>query len=67
MTRLRRVEAWFRAHPGVWVDGLTLAKFGGAYAWRSRVSDCRLKLGMRIDNWQRRERNGVSSRYRFVQ
>ena len=45
----------FSAHPGEWIDGRELARIAGAYAWRSRVSDCRRKLGMHIENRQRSE------------
>ena len=48
------VAAYFKSRPGVWVDGRELSKVGGSYAWRSRVSDCRLELGMEIQNRQRR-------------
>jgi hypothetical protein len=43
------VAAYFTARPGVWLDGRALATVGGAYAWRSRISDCR-RLGMTIEN-----------------
>ena len=42
------VAAYFKAHPGEWIDGLELARIGGAYAWRTRVSECRRELGMNI-------------------
>jgi hypothetical protein len=35
-----RVAAYFTARPNVWIDGRDLSRVGGAYAWRSRVSDC---------------------------
>ena len=44
------VAAYFKAHPNQWIDGLELARVGGAYAWRTRVSDCHLQLGMTIEN-----------------
>jgi hypothetical protein len=43
------VAHYFKAHPNTWIDGLELARVGGAYAWRTRVSECR-ELGMTIDN-----------------
>jgi len=52
-TRVDLVVALFRAHPGEWLDGRELAHVGGAYAWRTRVSDARRLLG-RIDNRVRR-------------
>ena len=45
-----KVAGLFRAAPGPWIDGLTLASRGGAYGWRTRVSDCRVQLGMVIEN-----------------
>ena len=50
MTRLESVASWFQAHPGEWIDGRVLEMFGGRYAWRSRVSDCRTRLGLTIEN-----------------
>ena len=61
-----RAAAHFRAHPMTWFDGLALAAHGGAYAWRSRVSDCRTQLGMDIENRERREGRRKVSEYRFV-
>jgi len=57
------VAAHFRAHPGVWIDGLSLAKIGGAYAWRTRCSECHTQLGMTIDNRQRRVARRIVSEY----
>jgi hypothetical protein len=51
-----RVEEYFRARPDQWIDGLAIAQVGGAYAWRSRVSDCR----------QRKVGEVTISEYRFV-
>ncbi len=55
-----------KARPGQWVDGLTLATLGGAYAWRSRVSDCRTQLGLVIENRQRKMGERTISEYRLV-
>ena len=44
------VAHYFKAHPGQWIDGLELARIGGAYAWRTRVSECHRQLGMDIEN-----------------
>ena len=60
-----RVEEYFRARPDQWIDGLAIAQGGGAYAWRSRVSDCRT-LGMNIENRQRKVGEVTGSEYRFV-
>lgn len=55
MTRLEALAAFFRARPGVWVDGRELSTLAGTYAWRSRCSDLRrAPYSMAIANRQRR-------------
>jgi hypothetical protein len=50
-----RLAAFFRAHPGEWVDGRRLAAHGGSYAWRSRVAELRHPPhNLNIVNRQRR-------------
>jgi hypothetical protein len=44
---------------------MALAELGGQYAWRSRVSDCRLTLGMTIENRQRKVGKRTISEYRY--
>ena len=62
-----KVARLFRASPGAWIDGLTVASRGGAYAWRTRVSDCRVELGMVIENRVRSLPNGSkASEYRYM-
>ena len=53
MSLVDRLAEFFKQRPGVWIDGRELAKVAGAYAWRSRVSDCRRKLSMTIENRER--------------
>jgi hypothetical protein len=65
MSFTERVAELFKAKPGQWIDGRTLAQHGGAYAWRSRVSDCR-KLGLSIANRQRKVNGLVVSEYKLV-
>ena len=66
MTYVERVAAYFRERPNQDIDGLELATVGGAYAWRTRVSDCR-KLGMVIESRILTKPNGVKqSLYRYV-
>lgn len=60
------VAAHFRTRPGQWIDGFELARIGGAYAWRTRVSECRVQLGMTIENRQRTVNRRTVSEYRFV-
>ena len=62
-----KVAGLFRASPGAWIDGLTVASCGGAYAWRTRVSDCRVQLGMVIENRVRTLPDGSkASEYRYM-
>lgn len=58
-----RVADYFRAHPNVWVDGRVLMSIGGAYASRTRISDCRRQLGMTIDNRVRTVKRKDGSKY----
>ena len=65
------VAFYFTSHPGEWVDAATLAEVGGNLAWRTRVSEARLKLGMEIQNMQARDFNEdgsleVRSFYRYL-
>lgn len=46
------IADYFRQHPGVWVDSTILARIGGRNAWRTRISEARVTLGMRILNKQ---------------
>ena len=65
-TFLEDVAALFSRRPGEWIDGLTVAAVGGAYAWRTRVSECRTKLGMVIENRVRSEGRRKVSEYRYL-
>lgn len=61
------IAAEFRTHPGCWIDGLDLARIGGAYASRTRISECRQQLGMVIENRVRTLPSGTRrSEYRYV-
>ena len=66
MTYTDAVAQVFRDRPGEWIDGLTLASVGGAYAWRTRLSECRTQHGMVIENRQRRVGRRVVSEYRYA-
>ena len=66
MTFTEKVAALFISRPSTWLDGREIAQYGGAYAWRSRIADCRVQLGMHIDNRQRREGKAVRSEYRYT-
>lgn len=71
-TFANKIALYFAVRPGEWINADRLARVGGKYAWRTRVSDCRLHHGMRIDNRQRRERfertglGFVISEYRYL-
>jgi hypothetical protein len=57
-TFTERVAAYLLTRAGEWVDGRELATVGGAYAWRSRVSDARRRYGLVVQNRVRRVRDG---------
>jgi hypothetical protein len=38
------LDAFFRARIGQWVDGMSISRVAGMYAWRTRVSDVRLRF-----------------------
>jgi hypothetical protein len=70
-TLTTRLAAFLRQHPNCWIDGLDLARIGGAYAWRSRISGLRRSpFLMQIENRQRRVRGSARtvtvSEYRYV-
>lgn len=65
----QRVEDLFRARPGEWIDGREIARVGGFYGWRTRLSELR-RRGMNIVNRERRietpdGRTVTRSEYRF--
>ena len=61
-----RVAELFKAHPGQWLDGMTIAEIGGCYASRTRISECRTQLHMDIENRVVRRANGTrKSEYRY--
>lgn len=68
MKLLEHVEALFKTHPEQWIDGRQIASVGGAYAWRTRISECRQVLGMRIENRIRRDaaKRVKVSEYRYT-
>lgn len=49
-TLLDAVADLFRAHPNKWIDAHELQRVGGAFAWRTRVSDVRKRYGWVIEN-----------------
>ena len=66
MNRYRDYVAdYFRLHPHEWINAEVLMTIGGRMAWRSRVSDARLELGMVIKNRQRKVGRRTVSEYRY--
>jgi hypothetical protein len=64
-TYTERVAALFQSKPGIWIDGLEIAAIGGAYAWRTRLSEARRQFGLTITNRQRRIGKRIISEYRW--
>lgn len=66
-----RVEAFFKAQPWRWIPAIEFEAVGGRQAWRTRLSNCRTKRGMTIQNRQRTVQRDdgstyVCSEYRYV-
>lgn len=66
-----RLQAYFVAHAGEWIDGRDLARVAGYAAYRNRITDLRLLRKMTIENRQRIEvladgRRIRVSEYRYV-
>ena len=61
-----QVAGLFRACPHQWIESDLLAKVGGKNAWRTRVSECRVDLGMPIANRLRKVGRVTVSEYKFV-
>jgi hypothetical protein len=40
-TFVDQLDAFFRERAGQWVDGMSISRVAGTYAWRTRVSDVR--------------------------
>ena len=45
-----RVAAFLRANEGRWISAVEFESIGGRQAWRTRIAECRTKLGMDIEN-----------------
>lgn len=65
-----QVAALLTRRKGRWVLWSDIARVGGACGWRTRISQCRTRMGMVIDNRQRhiKTRQGVRtiSEYRAL-
>ena len=66
MNLTEAVRALFIARPHEWIDGRQLAQIGGYAAWRTRLSECRQRYQMRIDNEVIRHEDHTVTRYRYV-
>jgi len=66
MSNLERVAKLLRSRRRQWVSALSLAEVGGWLSWRTRISEARTLLGMRVENRQRKVGGRVVSEYRFV-
>jgi hypothetical protein len=60
------VRTLFMTFPNTWIISDRLAAVGGKNGWRTRVSDCRVKHGMTIENRCRLEDGVTISEYRYV-
>jgi hypothetical protein len=65
-TALDRVEQLFRSRPNQFISALEIATVGGWLSSRTRISECRTQLGMRIDNKTEMVNGSKHSFYRFT-
>ena len=61
-----RVALHLIQHRGEWVDARELMQIGGMMAWRTRVSEARVQLGMDIRNRTRKVGDITVSEYRYL-
>lgn len=66
MTLLDNLEAYFKARPGLYIDGHELQNVGGRLAWRTRISELRTQRRLTIRNRVIRWPSGQKrSQYRY--
>jgi hypothetical protein len=58
-----RVRDYFLAREGQYCTSTELATVGGREAWRTRISDCRTRYGMTIENRTRVVEGADGSRF----
>ena len=65
MTYLQRLADHFQANPGTWISCYELERICGHNGWRTRVSECRVVLGMNISSPPKKVKaaNGVITTY----
>lgn len=61
-----RVRALFVQQPNEWIDGRQLAKVGGYAGWRTRLSECRRRYAMQIENRVIYRKDYRITRYRYT-
>lgn len=67
MNRTERIASLFKSKRHRWISCYTLSNVGGFAGWRTRVSNCRTEMGMRIVNRQRKHAKGYTiSEYKYV-
>lgn len=66
MTALDRTAGLLRRNQGRWISILTIARASGLFSTTQRLSECRLRLGMNIENRIRYVRGKKISEYRCV-
>lgn len=60
-----KVARYFKSKRYTWIRAEALMRVGGAMAWRTRVSNARRRLGLPIENRQRRVGKRIVSEYRL--
>lgn len=64
--KMQQVAEFLKQHPNTWIPAVEFEQFGGRQAWRTRISDCRLKLGMTIPNRCYKKDGYTVSEYCYV-
>jgi hypothetical protein len=60
-----RVASFLRQHEGEWIPAIAFEPIAGRQAWRTRLSECRVLLGMDIANRCRLVRRPDGSAYKL--
>ena len=58
---------YFLARPNAWISAYDLQRVGGEWAWRTRVSECRRRYGMTIQNQTFRKTDPAGNRFTISQ
>jgi hypothetical protein len=65
MNYRERVASFLRQHEGEWIPAIAFEPIAGRQAWRTRLSECRVLLGMDIANRVRLVRRADGSSYKL--